>query len=378
MQYIGIFLPLLILCLSLTGCNRDKTTGEQQSKGNLNVGVALPFTGDAAVYGKAIKNGIELALEEHVKKGGKPINLIYEDDQGLPSTAVTVTQRLIDLKKVPVIIGGGMSSTAEATIPVCNDKQVVLLSPAASKPSLIKKGSYFFRIWPSDDYDGKIMAEVARNKLNIKNVSIVYINVAYGVGVSEVFEREFTKLGGQIPSKYGYKQGETDFRTILTKIKKDSPEAVYLPGYVSEVSQLLRQAKELGVNAKFLGVNSFYDPKLIEIAGEAAEGAVFTYPTFDAKSPDPAIAGFVSAYKNKFGVDPDAFAVQGYDALRVIAKSIEHLQNDKVTGPDIRQSLLSMGRYEGPGGTFVFDENGDVKKDFRVFRISKKEIIQMK
>jgi len=351
-----------ISALTLPSC---KPKGRQDS-GPVRIGIILPLTGDAAVYGTALKNGIELARAEGTNEGMSKIEPIYEDDQGHAVQAVSATRKLIDVDKVPAIIGGAMSSTAEAIIPVCNQTKVVLLSPTATKPSLTQMGQYFFRLWPSDNYDGKVVAEAAYKQLGYRTVSILYVNVAYGAGITEVFEREFTKLGGKVLGKDGYVQGATDFRTLLTKVQSLNPDAIFVPGYVAEVTQILKQARELGIKSKFLGVNSLYDPKLIEIAGEAAEGAVFTYPTFDAKSQEPTISKFVAAYKAEYGNEPDAFAAQGYDSYRVLRRALSGGAN---SGFQIRAALHSIGRFEGPGGVFSFDPNGDVEKPLRLLTI---------
>jgi branched-chain amino acid transport system substrate-binding protein len=335
----------------------------------VRVGVILPLTGDAAVYGKAIENGIELARDETKQTRFPSLDLVYEDDQGQATQAVSAVRRLIDIEKVPVIIGGAMSSTAEAIIPICNNAEVVLISPTATKPSLTHMGKYFLRLWPSDDYDGKVMADVASHKLGLRRVSILYVNVAYGVGITQVFTKHFESLGGEIVGADGYSQGETDFRAYLLKVQEAKPQAVYLPGYVTEVNQILKQAKELNLKVRFLGVNSLYDPKLIEIAGSAAEGAVFTYPAFDTKSSAPAVANFVSRYGKEYGADPDAFAAQGYDAFGVLVKAINLVGKETSTGPQILAALHSLGRYDGVAGSFTFDSQGDVEKELRLLTI---------
>lgn len=338
-------------------------------KAGVRVGVILPLTGNASVYGKAIRNGIELAKDEPVVRGRPEVSLIYEDDQGLATQAVSAAYRLIDIEKVPVIIGGAMSSTAEAIIPICNTAHVVLISPTATKPSLTHMGTYFLRLWPSDNYDGKVMADIAYQKLGIRRVSILYVNVAYGVGITQVFARDFEALGGQIVSEDGYPQGETDFRTYLAKIQREKPGAVYLPGYVAEIAQILKQARELDLRVRFLGVNSLYDPKLIEIAGPAAEGAVFTYPTFDTKSRNPVVSTFVSRYRARYGTSPDAFAAQGYDSLSVLLKAINSVGKERPTGPQVVAALHSLGRYSGASGSFSFDSYGDVERELRLLII---------
>lgn len=333
---------------------------------SVNVGVILPLTGDAAVYGRAIKNGIELAKRQIDSSSAVQVNLTYEDDRGQTATAISAAQHLIAEKKIFAIIGGAMSSTAEAIIPLCNQSKVVLLSPTATKPSLTTEGGYFFRLWPSDEYDGKVMADVAFNKLGIKKIAVLFINTAYGAGITEVFERNFTKLGGVIVGKDGYAQGSTDFKTQLTKIKQTKPDAVYLPGYVAEVSKILKQARELNVTTRFLGVNSFYDPKIIELAGPAAEGAVFTNPTYDTASSDKSIAEFVAEYEKMYGEKPDAFAAQGYDSYMVLHRSLVMRPKN---GEELRHALLNGKEYAGPGGISVFDAKGDVEKPLRIMTI---------
>jgi len=138
-----VFVALCLVFYLLPDGKEDSTT----------VGVILPLTGDVAVYGNAIKNGIELALDESDIK--EHITLIVEDDQGETRTATTVFNRML-LQNVDIIIGGGMSSVAAALAPIAQKEQITLLSPTASLPSLTDSGKYFFRIWPSDNYDGYI------------------------------------------------------------------------------------------------------------------------------------------------------------------------------------------------------------------------------
>lgn len=357
-----ILLSISIVLSCFAGCS--------QRKHEIKIGVILPLTGGAAVYGQAIKNGMELARsEDSVASPNRIVSPKYQDDQSLPASSVSAAHNLIDIEKVPAIIGGAMSSTAEAIIPLCEASKIVLLSPTATEPSLTKEGGYFLRLWPSDDYDGKVMAEIAYNKLNLRGVSIVYINVAYGVGITQVFEHEFRKLGGKIVSEDGYNQNATDFRAILSKVKTANPEAIYLPGYVNEIGQILKQVRELKINAKILGVNSLYDPKLIEIAGPAAEGAVFTYPTFDLQSQDTIVTGFIAKYTRIYGAKPDAFAAQGYDSWRVIRTAIAKINSGEVTGKGVLKALHELGAFSGPSGVFQFDTKGDVQKPLRLLTV---------
>jgi branched-chain amino acid transport system substrate-binding protein len=334
----------------------------------IKIGAILPLTGDAAIYGQEIKNGIDLATNEVNTVRTQKIRVIYEDDQGNATTGISAIQKLISQDKVPLVIGGAMSSVCAAIGPVAMKNKIILLSPTATAPLLTNLGSYFFRIWPSDNYDGEIMAKLAYEQLGIQKVSILYVNLEYGKGIEQVFRSVFEKLGGEVLNSEGYIQGTTDFRTQLLKIKSLAPDAVYLPGYYREIAVILRQAKELGIKPRWLSVNSFYDPKLLEIAGGSAEGAIFTYPTYDSKSEDPITHTFVDAFKKKYGKEPDAFAVQGYDALKLIALVTD---KDGLNAADsIRNALLEIKNYPGVGGQITFDRNGDVVKPLRLMTVT--------
>jgi len=367
---IGIIVFIVVALASIIVITQTK-----KEPGEIKIGAILPLTGDAAVYGEELRNGIELALAEINQNGGikgKPIKIFYEDDQGQAKNGVLAFKKLAEVNKVPVIIGGAMSSVAVPLASLADKNHIILLSPTATTPALSGISKYFFRIWPSDKYDGSVMAEFASNKLGLRKVCILYVNSDYGKGIEETFKKEFEKAGGNILGTESYELGATDFRTQLTKIKELKPEGIYLPGYYKEMSGILRQFKELGIRARLLSVNSFYDPKLLEIAGDSAEGAIFTYPSYDPKSDNPKIKEFIKAFLGRFGKEPDAFAVQGYDALKIIGDSIEQ----GGYGVDsIQKQLTKMKNYPGIGGIMSFDQNGDVQKSLRILTVKKGKFV---
>lgn len=357
-----------ILCVAATlafnGCGKQTPPVDS---GPVKIGASLPLTGDAAVYGQALKNGIELALAEHNRSASNKLAVIYEDDQYAAKMSVTAVQKLIQIDKVPVIIGGAGSTTAEPITSIANQNKVVLLSPCATAPSLTGASPYFFRLWPSDTYEGAVLAETAWNKLGIKQVAILYVNAPYGQGITDVFSKHYQELGGTIAFSESYAQDATDFRTQLTKIKAAGVQWIFLPGYVKEVSNILKQSIELGLEVRFLGVNSLYDPNLLKVAGKAAEGAIFAVQTYDPDSTSPVIHRFVESYQTKYGAKPDAFAATGYDALRVVAAAIDRASN--FSGPGIRDSMAQTKDFDGPSGRISFDSNGDVIKPLRLMGV---------
>lgn len=350
---------LAVSALVISGCGKKQSTTK--------IGVILPLTGDAAVYGKAMKRGVDLAYGQLPAKERTKYKLIFEDDAFDPKLSVAAANKLISADGVKFIIGGAGSTTAEPITKICRENKVVLLSPFATAPSLSKAGPYFFRIWPSDNYDGQIMAETAYKKLGLRKVAILYVNAAYGKGITDVFASRFRALGGSIVASEGYPQGGTDFRTQLTKIQNAQPDAIFVPGYVNEVTRLMRQARQLGVTTRFLGVNSMYDPNFLKVAGSAAEGAMFTTATYDPKSKAPKIQAFVARFRKAYGNDPDLFAALGYDAFNVTVQAFEKSQLQK--GLSVRDALEDTHGFVGPTGEVTFDRNGDVRKPLRLMTV---------
>lgn len=333
----------------------------------IEIGAILPLTGDAAVYGEEMKRGIELGLEEINQAGGingKEVKVIYDDDQGLPSIAVNSFQKLIIQDKVEAVIGGAMSSTAMSMAPMAEKNKVVLISPAASTPTLTTIGDFIFRVWPSDTFEASEIAKLAYGKIDLHKISIVYVNNDYGRGAAEIFKSKLENLGGMVPLMEGYEFGNTDFRTILTKVKETRSTGLYIPGYQKELIHILRQAKEMGLKVQFLGGVGFNDPEILNLAGDAAEGTIFTTPYYDAKSSDPIVQRFVNKFLEKYAKEPGIFAAHSYDALKIL---IEAIKKGGVKGTDIQKALLGIESYPGVTGTITFDKNGDVLKPLRFY-----------
>ena len=340
------------------------------ASGDVVVGISLPLTGEGAVYGRALRRGIQLA-EAEIKSGNiagwhPNYRVVIEDDGAKPTQALSAATKLMSLDGARLLIGGAMSSTAEALIPVTEQAGVLLISPTATKPSLTQNTRLFFRLWPSDNYDGRIMAEAAFRRFGLRRVAVLYVNSAYGDGIREVFSHEFTRLGGVITIEEPYPEGGSVFRAQLERVRASGPEAVFLPGYIKEVVRILRQSYEVGFKTRFLGVTSYYDQSLLAV-GATAEGVVFTYPNYDNTSANPITSRFVSSFNARFGEQPDVFAAQGYDAFRILDLAISRSGSSDPNR--VREALLKLEDYVGPGGETRFEATGDVKKQLRLITV---------
>lgn len=348
-----IIIGLILGGLVWTGC--QKKAEEKVVK----IGGLMPLSGDGAKYGQSAKSGIDLAIEGINAKGGvkgHKIEVIYEDSQGLPTAGVSAFQKLITSNEIPTVIGGLFSSVTLAIAPIANREHVVVLSPTSSAPAITEAGDYIFRNCASDIFEGEIMARAAKGTLGLTRIAIIYINNDYGVGIKNVFKKEFTVLGGKLVAEEAFPQEATDFRTQITKIKQANPEAVYIIGY-RELGSLLKQAKELGLNVQFLSTVMFEDPEILKIAGNAAEGAIYSARAYDPKSKSPVVEKFVENYKMKYHREPDIFAALSYDAAAILAKAMG-LGN--FTAEGIKKALYDIKDFSGVAGITSFDKNGDV------------------
>jgi branched-chain amino acid transport system substrate-binding protein len=350
-QRILLLFLIVVLLSGFPGCAKKETA--------IRIGAILPLTGDAAKYGKASKQGIELGLEEINASGGiqkKKLEVIYEDDQADPRLGVSAFEKLITVNKVPVVIGPLPSSVALAVAPLAEKNKVILLSPAASSPALTNAGDYVFRNVVSDLFEGMALAEFVYSHLHLRNVSIIYINNDFGVGLKNSFSEKFEGLGGKIITTESFNQGSTDFRTQLSKIKTGNPQGIYLIGY-REMGRILRQATELGIRAQFLSIAMFEDPEILKIAGESAEGIYYSFRAYDPQSGDELVKKFVKDYMAKYTVEPDIFAALSYDAIRIISLAIRNVG----TNPDaIKKFLYTVKDFPGVTGKITFDKNGDI------------------
>jgi branched-chain amino acid transport system substrate-binding protein len=334
----------------------------------IKIGAILPLTGDAAKYGQSAKKGMELAIDEINAKGGinnKKLKLIIEDSQGQVKDGISAFNKLITVDKVPMVIGELLSSITLAMAPIANEKKVVVLSPASTAPKITEAGDYIFRNVASDIVEGQIMAEYAFKKLKLNKIAIMYINNDYGEGLRDAFKQEFTRLGGLIIDAQAFDQASVDFRSQLIKIKRSNPEAIYLIGY-KESGRILKESKELGINVQFMGTVLFEDPEILKVAGNAANGVLYSSRAYNPESGDSVVKAFVNSYKNRYKEVPDIFAGLSYDAINIASLAIK---NGGYISDGIKKSLYQIQHFHGVTGDTSFDSNGDAVQPAAIKKI---------
>lgn len=344
---------ILLVFFLLSSCQRV----EEET---IRIGAILPLSGDLAVYGKSLQNGMDLSLDEFKKNNidGKKVQIIYEDSKADPKLAISSFEKLSSIDKCKIVLGGFSSSEVLSIAPTAEKNKIVLISPTASSPSITNAGDYIFRITPSDTFDGEIMAKFAFYNLNLRNVAILFTNNDYGLGIANVFRNRFEKFGGNVVIEKIFESGTKDFKTQLISIKEKIPDGLYIIA-ASELGNILKQKTELALNVKVFTVGLAENPKVIEIAGKGADNVFYSYPSFQVNSDDSIVKKFVSDYKVKYGNEPDVLGAYGYDLLNI---TLLALKNNLESSEKIKNALYNIKDYQGVTGLTSFDQKGDVTK----------------
>ncbi|MBM3476488.1 MAG: ABC transporter substrate-binding protein, partial [Armatimonadetes bacterium] len=242
----------------------------------------------------------------------------------------------------------------------CQAAKTPMVTPSSTNPAVTETGDYIFRVCFTDDFQGVVMSRYAAEDLKARTATI-FSDIAsdYSKGLSKVFRETFTAAGGKILAEESYNQGDRDFRAQLTKFKDLNPDVVYVPGYYGEVSLILSQARQLGMTAKFIGGDGWDSPKLVEIAGKAAEGGCFSNH-YSKDDPNAVVQEFVKNFQAKYNEVPDALAACAYDAIRIVAQAIEAAGVEDRTA--VRDALAKVSNFDGVTGKITIDEKRNAKK----------------
>ncbi len=327
------------ICLCLASCGKKS--------GEIVIGEYGSLTGPTATFGKSTNKGIAMAIQQANESGGvggATLRVITEDDQGRPEEAATAVNKLISQDQVIAVIGEVASSNSLAGAPICQASGVPMISPSSTNEKVTEVGDFIFRVCFIDPFQGSVMAKFAAQSLRLNRVAILRdLRSDYSIGLADVFRATFESSGGTISGDESYQQGDVDFRAPLTAINATNPQAIFVPGYYTDVGLVARQSRDLGLTVPLLGGDGWDSPKLTEIGGKAMEGCYFSnhYATDDQ---NPVVQDFIANYKAKHNQVPDALAALGYDAARLLVHALKELQKTK---PEEFESLGSGGATSG-------------------------------
>jgi branched-chain amino acid transport system substrate-binding protein len=325
----------------------------------------LPLTGNAADQGEWARRGFELAREELQTVKGMKISLIYEDSHGAdPGSAVKAYKAIRLDRSVPVVFSYG-SGVGMALTPLVNSDRVIQMGIATATPKYTSAGDFTFRNFPSALLETKFLVESLIKREGITKIAVLNIMNDYGVGTAESMSKAFAASGGSISYSDSYPPDETNFKSLLLKVKKSDAQAVYLAAYPTDGALILKQGRQMGLSHQFVGSIAIVGGKqFFDLANDASEGmlVVSSVPNNETK--------FFKDYNLRYPGEAPAqiiYAARAYDALMVVGQALSTC--GKPDTDCLRNQLFSVRNYSGPSGTFSFDSSGDMVSTFQLFRL---------
>ena len=333
----------------------------------VKIGHVGPLSGSIAHLGKDNENGAKMAVEELNAKGvtigGKKVKLelVLEDDAGDPKQGTAVAQKLADMK-VSGVIGHLNSGTSIPASKIYSAAGIPQISPSATNPAFTRAGyKTTFRVVADDVHLGGTLGRYAVSTLKGKSIAVIDDRTAYGQGVAEEFVKAVKKAGGNIVGQEFTTDKATDFMPILTTLKGKNPDVIFFGGMDAVAGPMLRQMKNLGINAKFMGGDGICSSELAKLAGPAmADGQVVCAEAGGVEGSQKAgLDKFNADFKKKFNADVQVYAPYVYDALNVMVAAMVKAGSSEPA--KYLPVLAKTDGYKGVTGTIAFDEKGDVK-----------------
>jgi branched-chain amino acid transport system substrate-binding protein len=409
-SYLAI--ALFLLAVALVGAGSQKEQGPVEgaaARGGVTIGALLPLSGDLAVYGQTVQKGIQLAIKQLNAAGGPlgmQLKVTFRDTQTDPTALRDSAEKLVNVDKVPAIVGPMIRS--DVATPVTAPNHVVIISPSNTPTwvTTLEDDDYTFRTTASDAIQGKVLGEMAW-EVGYKTASILYINDPYGGGLAESTKEAFEKVGGRVLGMAAYDPGSVAYKMQLTELAKGDPDVLILIGYPESGIVIIRQALSDDLFDQFLFPDGMQSEQIIEdVGGNYLEGM---YGTGPGAADNQSYKNYLASYEAEYDEKPaTAYTENAYDGVVVIAlamqaagaeafkadpgkairdnlRRVANPPGEKITASveDFRKALklLSEGKdidYEGAAGSIDFDQYGDTVTPILVWKIENGTIVPVR
>lgn len=321
------------------------------------LGCALPLSGRMVGLGEPIKTGIETAIDEANEKYGSKIRfeLQCHDSKGDPKETINIAQRLIDDPKVIASLSDFTSSATMAAAETYKKGELVQITPSASHPDLTKMNPWMFRASLTTPIYIRPSADFIIDRLKLNRAAVIQVQTDWGQSVGSVFEKRFKERGGEIVLQEIYNEGQTDFRGILTQIRRLNPDVIFLGMLEEEAANFLKQRQQFGVKQPVVDSSVGITPRSIKLGGSAMEG-IYAMTLFNEQSTDPVAMDFAKRFRAKSGgKTPDIWGAYGYDSVMLIVDAAMRAQPN-VTRKLVRDQLATGTKeFHGANGTMSID-----------------------
>jgi len=355
------------LNVALAGLALLAAAGSASAQEVVKIGHVGPTSGGIAHLGKDNENGARMAVDElnarGVTIGGKKVKfeLLAEDDGGDPKQGTAAAQKLVD-SKVAGVVGHLNSGTSIPASKIYSDAGIPQVSPSATNPKYTRQGfKTTFRVVADDVHLGGTLGKYAVTQLKGKSIAVIDDRTAYGQGVADEFEKGVKAAGGKTVAREFTNDKATDFTAILTNLKAKKPDIVFFGGMDAVAGPMIRQMKQLGIKAKFMGGDGICSGELPKLSGGAMEDSQVVCAEAGGVEGEQkkGMDEFKARFKTKFNADVQIYAPYVYDSVNVLVAAME-----KAGSSDPAKYLPVLAKtsgYKGVTGSITFDEKGDIK-----------------
>lgn len=369
---------LLAMTLFMAACGGDDdeaavdtdTEAGQEGEGgggggveceNIAIGFFGALTGPNAGLGINEHNGMQIAVDEFNKENANcQVELKKFDSQGSPDQAPALAQQVVGDREIVGLVGPAFSGESRTANPIFDQGGVTLITASATGVDLSTKGwKTFHRAVGNDNAQAPAIANFIKDDLKAQRVAVLDDKSEYGKGLADIVRKE---LGAAVVVNDSFDDKTTEFSSTVNKVKAGNVQAVVFGGYYSQGGPLAKQLKDGGVAAQFIGPDGVLDPAFVEGAGSAAEGAILTAPSAPAEAVEGA-AEFAAEYKKRFGEDVGLYALEAYDAAKILLGCIAegNTTREKV------ETCVDGTDHEGLTKTYKFASNGELDGKVTVY-----------
>ncbi|MEL6747220.1 MAG: branched-chain amino acid ABC transporter substrate-binding protein [Pseudomonadota bacterium] len=325
--------------------------------GDITIATAGPMTGQYASFGAQMKAGAEMAVKDINAAGGvmgRKLKLEVGDDACDPKQAVAVANNFAS-SGVSFVAGHFCSGSSIPASKVYEEEGIIQISPASTNPKLTDEGGpNVYRVCGRDDQQGLVAGNFLKENYGDKKVAIIHDKTAYGKGLADATKAAFEAAGGTTALYEAYTAGEKDYTALVSKLKNEGIDALYVGGYHTEAGLMVRQMRDQGLKTQLISGDALVTQEYWSITGDAGEGTLMTF------SPDPRkneVAAPVVAKFKEAGIDPEGYVLYTYGAIQAWAQAVEAAGK---TDPESVMKALNTGKFDTVLGNLSFDDKGDV------------------
>jgi len=360
MKRFGRLTMVMLLALTVMSFAVDGEIGPiAQAAETFTIGISAPLSGISAQRGKYIQDAAEFAKDEINSKGGVngiKFALVYEDNEGNPTKVVNTVTKLIEQKKVDVLLVSDSSGTM-AAIPVVTQAKIPMFMTAFSPKLTAQGSSYVFRATVSDKITTAKVAEYAVKELGYDKVAIMASDDSYGQGGAGPAAEALGKMGKPAVANEKFNRKDQDFSAPLLNINKKGAQIVFVHTYNAPAALITKQIHELGLKMKVIGATAIASEQYRDLAGANVVEGVTALVAFINSNPDPMIQDFVKSFNKSVGYLPDHNSARAHAAIHLYAKALAQAgSTDRAAIVDALHKFKNVGL---PGGLFTFDETGE-------------------